>query len=62
MAKQMTGLINKVSEALPAASQAAHQGSVGKDTIEAITHQVSMACDRHRAAATQVQSIKPTWL
>lgn len=62
MAKQMTGLINKVSEALTAASQAAHQGSVGKDTIEAITHQVSVACARHRAAATQVQSIKTTWL
>lgn len=62
MAKQMTGLIDKVREALTTASQAAHQGGVGKDTIEAITHQVSMACDRHRAAATQVQSIKATWL
>lgn len=62
MAKQMTSLIDKVREALTAASQAAYQGGVGKDTIEAITHQVSMACDRHRAAATQVQSIKPTWL
>lgn len=62
MARQMTGLINKVTEALPAASQAAQQGDVGKETIEAITQQVSGACHRHRAAATQVQRIKPTWL
>jgi hypothetical protein len=62
MAKQMTGLIDKVTEALTAASQAAHQGGVSQDTIEAITQHVRSSCDRHRMAATQVQSIKPTWL
>lgn len=62
MAKQMTGLIDKVTEALTAASQAAHQGGVSQDTIEAITQHVRSACDRHRMAAAQVQSIKPTWL
>lgn len=56
MARQMTGLIDKVTAALTAANQ----GGASKDTIEAVTQQVSGACDRHRAATTQVQTIKST--
>lgn len=62
MARQMTGLIDKVTEALKMASDAAHQNGVSRDAVDAITQQVSGTCDRHRTAATQVKAIKPDWL
>ena len=62
MARQMTGLIDRVTEALKVARSMATQSGVSQHTVDTITQQVSDACDRHRTEATQVKSIKPNWL
>ncbi|MEY4765173.1 MAG: hypothetical protein RI907_1846 [Pseudomonadota bacterium] len=62
MAKQMTGLINKVSDALTAASQSVQHCGVCRSTTDAIAEQVNSACGRHLAAAMTVQGIQSSWV
>jgi serine/threonine-protein kinase HipA len=62
MAKQMTGLIDKVLEALPAARQVALKNGVGPEILETIAQHVGHACELHRAATATIKDIKPALL
>lgn len=62
MARQMTSLIDKVLEALPAARQVALNNGVGPEVVETIAQHVGHACELHRAAAAKTKDIKPALL
>lgn len=58
----MAGLIDKVMAAAQEASDTARHNGVSQKAVTAIAQHVQQACNRHRAAATEVKSIKPGWL
>ena len=61
MTKQMAGLIDKVMAALKVASDTARHDGVPQEAVTAIAQHVQQACDRHRAAGTEVKSISASW-